>query len=104
MVFSRRARVSVILGVLVGSLGIRVGGSMLVPVLRAEPPKDPPAVKLDSAEYMIVATIRAAREYKSAIDKAKALHPNAVLANFDPRFKNDLADYILPTLRDRQTR
>src|SRR5205823_7823156 len=66
----------------------------------AEPPKDPPTVKLDAAEYVILATTRAAGEYKSAIDKAKALHPNAARVDFDPRNLNAL----LATLKQRQPR
>src|SRR5438128_4154510 len=76
------------------------GGVMLSRLLRAERPKDPPVVKLDAADYVILATTRAAGEYKSAIERATALHPNASRADFDP---NHL-DALLATLRERQPR
>jgi hypothetical protein len=100
MAMSRAARLGVNLGLLVGLIGTGVGGLLLVRVLEAEPPKEPPAVKLDAAEYVILATSRAVREYGQAIDKAKALHPNAARADFDP---NDL-DKLLTTLKQRPPR
>src|SRR2546426_10581247 len=67
----------------------------------AEPEKQPLTVKLDDAgPYVILATQRAAKSYAGAIDKAKALHPKAERADFDPA---DLAE-IHKTLRKFQPR
>jgi hypothetical protein len=99
MAVLRGAKLGIVIGVF-GTLGLGGGAFLTRYMLRAAPPKDPPAVKLDNAEYMILATTRAATEYTAAIDKAKALHPNAARADFEP----GALDKLLPTLRERRPR
>jgi hypothetical protein len=98
---SRGATIGIVLG-LVGTLaGLAATAAVLFYWFRPERPRPPLEARLDSSgPYLILATKQAAREFASAIDRAKQLHPNASRADFDPA---DLAD-VETTLKKLQPR
>jgi hypothetical protein len=101
MGLSRGATVGIGIGILGALLGTGTGAGVLWYFLRPVPPKEPLAVRLDPAgPYVILATRRAAADFAAAIDRARALHPGAERADFNPA---DLTA-IQQTLKQRQPR
>jgi hypothetical protein len=82
-------------------VGVGIGVVALAYWLWPESSRAPLEVRLDSeGPYVILATNRAANDFRAAIDRAKRLHPEAKRIDFDP---GDLTA-VEATLREMQPR